>query len=222
VSASSARGPPAGLSAVWVGPATPPIGPVLSTFAPVRFDVRAENERLRSAQRPVYAMIVIGILALLGFGVVVAIFGAIRGDWFLRGMGIAMGAFGVVMAVKSFRDARRRLDFVEVTAGGARYGMADGTTRERRWADPQLKLMLADYRKSNIIGLRGLRRVPCALNDGPVHGGLSVEALKALRAAALQAGATVIDTTPDAGGRMSLIGKWPEVTRPIGEPPPYD
>jgi hypothetical protein len=167
-------------------------------------------------------MVVIGIIVLLAFGVFIAILGAIRGDWFMRGLGIASGAFGVVMALRTFRDARRRAAWIEVTADGPRFGMADGTTLERRWTDPSLKLALVDYRNSNILGARGLSRVPCVVHGGSIDSGLSAEALKSMRAAALRAGATVIDTTPDAAGRMSLIGTWPEIARPIGEPPPYD
>lgn len=193
-----------------------------SPSASQRFDLRAEAQRLDAAQSRTWMMNYIGVGALLLFGVLFAVLGSDPEQWVYVGVGGAMIVFGAYMAVKVFRDRRRRTDWVEVDRGGIHIGLSDGSSREIGWKDPDLRVALLDWRGAKIYGMSGMNTVPCTMSAGGIYAGLSLEALKAIRQSAIDAGVPVTEPPPMAGARRTHLGTFPNEPRGFTAPGPYE
>jgi hypothetical protein len=196
--------------------------PMVAGLSPTgqEFDTRDAQARLMAAQGSVLIMNYVGLAALWGFGAILAFLGSLRRDWIIVGFGAALLIFGGVMSWKVARDRRVQLRRVRVDASGVSLEFGGATAEQFRWADPRAKLLLVDYRHSNIVGLRSLSNVPCMVS-GKRSGGIPFEAFLAIRETARAAGASVVDMPPNPGGRVVYIGNWPKVPRPFTPAGPY-
>ncbi|HZY92004.1 MAG TPA: hypothetical protein VFG07_04415 [Thermoplasmata archaeon] len=185
-----------------------------------RFDVRSEDDQLFAAGHLSQVLNRLYLAAFFGVGGFLIVFGWLELEWALVGLGVFTAAFGAIMSVRILGSERTRLRSVEVGRELLSLSISNSEKVLLAWRDSALKIRLYDYRGSHDPNVETREQVPCAIEAGRIFGGLSLEAFKAIREQAQQAGAPVVDIVPDSGGRAVYIGNWPNVQRPFSEPGP--
>lgn len=161
------------------------------------------------------------VVTLLGARAAFVIVGATRAQWLVAGTGAFVLALGVLFALRVLRNRQWQLVGVDVDRDRVVFRLSDGTTRVARWADPEVRLTLADFRSSHVYSMRRIAEVPCTVYFQPVYGGLTLKAFLAIRQSAIDAGVPVVDSPPGPGRRMVQIGHFQGVPLPFGPPGPY-
>jgi hypothetical protein len=157
----------------------------LPDFASHTFEVSEEGRRLKRAERPLSVALIIGLVGLIGGGVGIAVVGffgiASVGvpprQWPFFGMGAIMGATGLVLARPVQRAITNFCTAVSVDAAGVGITMRDGKRWRADWKNPELRLVLLDYRKNRHRPSRRYNSIPCHMLSPQFEAGLSVAAL---------------------------------------------
>jgi hypothetical protein len=195
--------------------------PIYGADVPLSFDVKTNDKRYHRASRVANSMSCFGITVLLAVGVLLLFSGIIQKEWPIAGIGIASLGFCGWMLPRLVRSIRQRLDLVLVSLSEITLQFSDRSSRTFRWGDPALKLDMVDYSAVVGGGRRSLALVPCGIMVGHGLVGISLEAVKAIRASAKNAGVPVIYSPPNELCSHIWVGNWPNIPRPFSDVDPY-
>ncbi len=175
------------------------------------FDVSAEDGRRRRSESGLGVVILGGLAILVGSGAAASAIGALDGSWIVLGVGTVMLVLGAVFARALYRASKVRVELMEVDSVGVSIRLSTGASWEARWSDPKLRLVLMDYRGDTGTSNPRLREIPCAVLTPQFNIGVPVEALGAIRDAAIRNGVAVVQRAPDQGVAATIVGPGPEI-----------